>query len=253
MEDLKEIKRQQGQIRYILVHYNNQLLWLEEKLAVATDPTLQRQIKNIMDHYKAQVCHWTAQSALFDKKIADYYKYNRGWEEPLTKKQKDIAEKAEFDKEALEWWPFLKTIVEDVNFAAWNRDRTRLDNIFIQAINHLGMKIEQQEVKQAEILTVADLTNNLHQAIETYKYEIRDIVAKRKRLKNPIGKRGILKETTLKQYESIIKGWKERQKKHKIEIRALNTQINSLRSSTMLKFNNGLVLTVHYGGKCSAI
>lgn len=157
-----------------------------------------------------------------------------------------------FTQEALEWWPMLKTIVQFTNEAAKTRDRAALDNIFVKAINALEMKVERQEVKGAVVVTVAKLKENLRSALRIYKVQLKDIMAKRRRLKNPIGKRGPLKKTTLKQYHSIVKKWPGKQAQLKAEIRKLNADIKALKSAKKLEFSNGMTLTIHRGGQYPA-
>lgn len=158
-------------------------------------------------------------------------------------------EEAKFNQSALEWWPFLKTIVQNINRAAKSRDRILLESTLVKAINGLGMEIKNQEIRPVNIITVAELKKILQEKIEEYKFEVKNVISKRKRLEGIIEGRGPLKPITAKQYQSIIKKWPEKQKKLKEEIRELKTRIKDLRSSKMLEFKNGMVLTIHRGGK----
>lgn len=161
-------------------------------------------------------------------------------------------EEDRFNKEALDWWPFLETIVRSVNQAAISRNRGLLNYIFIEAMNGLGMRIERQEIRQAEVLTVADLKERFRQAIEQYKVEVANVITKRKRLKDPTGGKNPLKPTTVKQYQSLLKCWPENRDMYKKEIKKLSTQIKSLKSSyalKSLKLKNGMTLTVYRGGR----
>lgn len=161
----------------------------------------------------------------------------------------------EFSQKALEWWPFLEDLVSTVNFAAYDRDREMLDNIFIVALNGLGMKVERQAVKQSSTDNVEILLKRkLSIALSCYKNQISDIKTKKKRIKDPIGKYGLLKDTMLKQYQSAVKRWPEKQKKLKEEIKELIAKIKRLPPrSRLYKFKNGTELTSWRGGKYSLI
>lgn len=158
-------------------------------------------------------------------------------------------ESATISQGALEWWPFLKILVQNINRAAISRDVTFLENALIEGINIQGMKIEHQALREARVVTVAELKKDLRSALRDYKVQLKDIMVKRKRIKNPIGKRGPLKKTTLKQYQSIVKKWPEKQARLKAEIQKLDADIKAMKSTKRLEFSNGLALTVHRGGQ----
>lgn len=236
MEDsIHSIIREQQKIKGIIKHYNDQFSLFEKKLAASIDVTQRKQIENIMEHYRSQVSYWRLKHYLLDGKIVKY----RG----------GTTEVAALSQEALEWWPFLKELVQRVNKAAKTHNEYILKDIFVEAANNLGMKIEDHDAKQAEIITLDDLRKALQCVIWNYKNEIKNVVSKRKRIKDPISKRGPLKEATLKQYQSIIKNWVGKQSELKKEIQDLKARIRSMESATMLRFKNGMTLTVHYGGR----
>jgi len=240
MEDsISSIIREQQKIKEIIKHYNDQFSLFEKKLAASIDAIKRQQIENIMEHYRSQISYWRLKHYLLDEKIA---KYRGGTTEVVALSQ-----------EALEWWPFLKELVQRVNKAAKTHNEYILKDIFIEAANNLGMKIEDHDAKQAEIITLDDLRKALQFVIWNYKNEIKNMVSKRKRIKDPSSKRGPLKKATLKQYQSIIKNWAEKKSEFKREIQDLKSRIRSMESATMLRFKNGMILTVHYGGKCSVI
>ena len=112
----------------------------------------------------------------------------------------------------------------------------------------LGMNIENQKAKEAEVMTVAGTKEVLSELISDYKNRVRDVYQKKRRLKNPVGPRGPLKETTLNQYRSVVKHWPKEREEYKARIREWSAKLKTVKSSTILKFKNGREFTVHYGG-----
>jgi hypothetical protein len=157
-----------------------------------------------------------------------------------------MSEEGSFNEQALEWWPFLKVLVSSVNLAAKNRDRIRLNQIFVEAINALDMRVERNELRKADIITRADLLHDFHILIEFYRNSVKDIMAKKAKLKNPIGRRGkSLSAGTLKQYHYIVSSWPENKENLKSKIKTLHEKIRRMGPSIIeRKFHNELTLTV---------
>ena len=166
--------------------------------------------------------------------------------------------KAEFNQYSLEYWPFLEILVSEVNMAILLRDKKRLNDVFIAAVNGLGMKVERQGVKLAsQNCDIVKVNKELSRKLSCYKTQILIIKNMKKRIKDPIGKYGPLKETTLRQYKSNVKCWPEKRQEFKQEIKELVFKIKelSVRSSRsrVYKFKNGTVLTSWDGGKQSLL
>ena len=235
MRDLKDIERELQEIEHMTKHYSDQIQWLADKHKALKDELISRYVTV---GYAARTQGGACKENL----------------DNMEGRVIALEEKAgiRFSQKALEWWPMLKEIVRLTNEAAKTRDRAALDNIFIKAVNALDMKIERQEVKGAGVVTAAKLKIDLRLALRIYKVQLKDVMAKRRRLKDPIGKRGPLKKTTLKQYHSIVKKWPEKQAEFKAKIQKLNADIKVLKSAKMLEFSNGMTLTVHHGGQYPA-
>ena len=251
-KEIEKIQSEPHLINTIIDHYNTQLISLEQVMAGTGDVNTQRQIKDIMRHYKNQIVFLDINRERlqnFRKKTASYCNTSANTQTGMKGGDIHLMEEARFSQEAIEWWPYLKELVEKVNRAADTRDRKSLDNTFIEAINILKMKIEHQEVKQAEVVTVANLKEDLFALLQGYKHYVKNVAAKRRRLNNPIEEGRALKESTRKQYQSIVKMWPEKQREFVIEIQNLNADIKRLRSSVILKLRDGMVLTVHHGGQ----
>jgi len=165
-----------------------------------------------------------------------------------------MSEEGKFSQQAIAWWPFLKVLVSSVNVAAKDRDRIRLDQIFVEAVNSLDMRVEKNELKRSGIITRADLLNDFHILIAFYKRRVADITAKKAKLKNPRGQGGkSLSAGTLKQYRYSVSSWPKDREKLKSEIKLLHRKIKSMGPSTVMrKFRNDLTLTVYQGGKMPA-
>lgn len=203
----------------------------------------QRQIEDMINHYSQYIRFLIGQLIALNNDRLERA------EKRLVTLEKEL-ESAAISQEALEWWPFLKILVQNINRAAIIRDVTLLENALIEGINIQGMKIEHQALREARVVTVAGLKKDLRSALRDYKVQLKDIMVKRKRIKNPIGKRGQLKKTTLKQYHSIVKKWPEKQAQLKAEIQKLNADMKAMKFAKRLDFSNGMVLTVHRGGQC---
>lgn len=233
MRDLSDIERQLREIKHMTNHYSNQIRCLTDKYESLK--------KQLLSRYGIGCASDTMRQSRSDTR--------KDLDDIETRIDTLEKEGVAFSRKACEWWPFLPTMVSLTNKAAEVRDRPALDNIFIKAVNALDMKVERQEVKEAGVVTVAKLKKDLRSALRVYKIQLKDVLTKRKRLKNPIGKRGPLKKTTLKQYQSIVKKWPEKQARLKAEIRKLNADIKALKSTKRLEFSNGMTLTVHRGGQ----
>lgn len=152
--------------------------------------------------------------------------------------------------EALEWWGYLKVMVLQINNAALTRDDRLLRETFIQGINALGLEVKREKTAQARVLTLLDFEQKLSNNLRWYKSQVKSILNKRRRLKNPVSKRGPLKQSTLKEYRLALNRWPKEQRELKTEIRDLRATIKALTpTSRIFKFKYGPVLTLHPGGR----
>jgi len=147
---------------------------------------------------------------------------------------------------AIEWWPYIGTIVNRLNEACEKRNPEVLTDIFLDA-GKVVCKIRRD-------ITVNAFRENLNEQLRYYRIVVRDAVRKNKRLQNPIGKHGKpLTENTLKQYRAIVKNWPLRREGLKEEIRNRIDEIKTFSNEHGKIISRGNVsLKLLYGGQHSA-
>ena len=209
MYDIYDLEEEEREIRALMKHSERQALVIKQAFS-GRNFTKNQQIDNIINHYQFEYAYLKRELNSLDSKIRE-------------------VKRAAFGQKAIEWFPLLEKLVDDVNFAALMDDPNRLRNAFIKVSSALGIKVKKgQEEKKGEVITVADVKKSLSIAIRIYKNNSKRIIQKKRRLKNPVGRMGSLKEATLKQYESMVKQWDKENDVYKKEIRELSTKLKTM-------------------------
>jgi len=143
---------------------------------------------------------------------------------------------AKFSEEAIDWWPVLNTIVENVNKAAENKDKLLLDNTFIEAVNILGMHIEHERVKGADIVTVVEVKREFDRLLWNYIRDTKRFISMKRRLGESAAGVKPLTASTVKQYSYYLQGWPKGRIEYKKEIKELSSQIKGLSVCKRLQF-----------------
>jgi len=154
-------------------------------------------------------------------------------------------------QKAINWWPYIGTVVDRINKAADDKKSEVLADIFLDAA-----KIVE---KQRKVVTVNELEEQMEPLKEQlknrlwlYKYELRDTRNKKRRLKDPINKNGEpLKESTLRTYRSVVAGWPENQKALKRDILEIVNKLK-VRPNQKTITRGGVSLRLIYGGEYPA-
>ncbi len=104
-------------------------------------------------------------------------------------------------QKAIDWWPYIGTLIERINKAADTMNTEVLDEIFLDAA-----KIVE---KGRKVATVGEIRNQLENELTDYKGMVKDIARMNSIINTGIGTRGKpVTESTLKQYRSDV-FWKK--------------------------------------------
>jgi hypothetical protein len=149
-------------------------------------------------------------------------------------------------QKAIDWWPYIGTIIDRINEAAEEMNIEALDETFLDVANLVK--------KRRKVTTVEELNAELNKELRWYKRGVRDIVVKKKALKTGIGVRGKpVREITLKQYQSEVNGWTRKRDKQKEEIQKLVKTIKAFSPhGGQIVVRGKVPLKVFIGGKYPA-
>ena len=149
-------------------------------------------------------------------------------------------------QKAIDWWPYIGTIIDRINKAADDMNIETLDEIFIDAA-----KVVE---KQRKVTTVNELKDELEKELRVYKKAVRELASRKRALKTGIGVRGKpIKEMTLKQYQGDLKWYTSRMEKRKEEVRKLIKSIKAFsRHGGQIVGRGRVPLKVFIGGKYPA-
>lgn len=138
-------------------------------------------------------------------------------------------------QKVIKWWPYIETVINRLNEAVDTKDPIiELDEIFIDAAKLVE--------KQRRVVTAKELEGplkvQLNRGLWLYRYELRDAINKKRRLKSPIGKNGKpLKESTLRGYRSTVTSWPKKREALKKDIRSIADELK------MLSSRNGKIIS----------
>jgi len=143
-------------------------------------------------------------------------------------------------QKAVDWWPHLGQVAKMVNRAAETRNLEMLHDIFFHAANFLRESRTET--------TKNELKESLRLKLSSYKSQVQTVANMKRKLKNPVTKRGELKSKTLAQYRTTVKNWPEKREELKREIRELTHEIKTC-SNGKVVCRKGIHFVLHYGGK----
>ncbi len=146
-------------------------------------------------------------------------------------------------QKAVEWWPYLKKLVDKFNEAAETRNAGMVYGCISDAGDFARSLMEET--------TVSELKEKLKEELDRYKWIVENCSHLNKKLKNPVGKKGPLKESTLKSYRSGLKSDIKIRDERKKEIQELVRDIKAHQEGKLFR-KNGSTFTLHYGGKYPA-
>jgi len=144
---------------------------------------------------------------------------------------------------AIDWWPYLGTIINRVNKAAEEKNIEVLHEIFLDT----AVAVQ----KTRKVTTVAGLEQDLKEKLHRHKKAVRELAARKRVIKTGIGIRGKpLKEITLKTYRNEIAWYVTRKNKAKAEVRQLAKTIKKFSCARgKLVVRGDVPFRVIFGGK----
>lgn len=154
-------------------------------------------------------------------------------------------------QKALDWWPYIKTVVKRINAACDNDNINEvLDQVFLDAA---GLVKKQRKATTVNELK-KELEKNLNLELRLYKYDLQEVMSKKRRLQKPTGENEKkLKESTERQYRSMVKGWPKRRERGKEKIKEIVNEIKALPNRTCkIISRDNVSLRLIYGGEYPA-
>ncbi len=155
-------------------------------------------------------------------------------------------------QKAIDWWPYIGTVINRINKAADDRSPETFDNIFLDAAKVVEKHRKVVTINELEE-QLKPLREKLDIEIRWYVSRLRDVMNKQRRLENPINKNGKpLKELTLKSYRSVVVNWPKTRDALKKDIKALADKLKPVSNRSRTITRGHVSLRVIYGGQSPA-